>query len=652
MLSIKTRYSMTRFFSFLFALFLYSCVAAQPQKKPVSPADKLAEEAYIEYKNENLTKALELVNKGLKKDSSNVKAWEYRAEFEMAAGNYSNAVRCCVKLLSLEPENYYHYYRLGLAYTSTMQYQLAKESYQTYLTSPKKLDPRRVEDVKKKIANADVCIGLMNNPVPFNPKNMGTTVNTSTSEYFPGITLDGKNFYFTRLMQMSAHYVQEDFYVSKAINDSTWGPSVAMPPPVNTPENEGTISVTADGKFIFFTACNRTNERGEPQGQGSCDLYFSIYNNGVWSKPTNLGIPVNSASWESQPSISSDGLTIYFSSNRPGGFGGMDIYKSTFKNGRFDLPKNLGDKINTPGDEQAPFIHSDDNTLYYSSNGQPGMGNMDIFMVKRGDDGEFGEPVNIGYPINTGGDELGLVVDREGRYGYLSANRPGGFGGMDIYKFPLYDKIKPDPISYVKGKVFDAKTLEKIGAKVELTDLATGQVIKTIESDKVTGEFLLILSANKNYMLTVDQTNYLFYSDNFSLKESGRLDPFLIDVPLRKPEVNIDVKLANVFFDVDKFELKPESKAELDKLVLLLKKFPFMKIEIGGHTDNTGDKAKNLTLSQNRAKAVKDYLIKAGIEMTRLTAVGYGDTKPVADNKTPEGKAQNRRTVFKVVSVQ
>ncbi|MES2617587.1 MAG: OmpA family protein [Bacteroidota bacterium] len=637
----------------ILAIAFCGCITAQPQKKKViSPGDKYAEEAYIAYKNESIDKALELVNKGIKKDSTSIKAWEYKSEFENVAGNYQNAIKSCLKLLELEPENYYNYYRLANAYKNNMQYDLAKSNFQKYLTNPKKLDARRVEDVNKEIVNMDVCIDLMNNPVPFKPFNLGSSINTSTGEYFPGITLDGKNFYFTRLIKVSDRYVHEDFYVANALTDSTWGPSVPMPPPVNTPENEGTISVTSDGKFIFYTACGRVNERNEPQGQGSCDLYFSIYNGGKWSKPTNLGIPINSSAWESQPSISSDGLTIYFSSNRQGGFGGMDIYMSKFKDGRFDVPINLGKDINTAGDEMAPFIHYDDNTLYFSSNGLLGMGNMDIFVAKKGEDGKFKNPVNIGYPINTGGEELGLIVDRQGRYGYLSANRSGGYGEQDIYQFPLYDQIKPDPISYVKGKVYDSKTLEKIGAKVELTDLATGKIVTTINSDKVTGEFLLILNSNKNYMLTVDQTNYLFYSDNFSLKETGSLDPFIIDVPLKKPEINIDVKLANVFFDVDKFELKEESKAELDKLVLLLKKFPFMKIEIGGHTDNTGDKAKNLTLSQNRAKAVKDYLIKAGIEMTRLTSVGYGDTKPVADNKTPEGKAQNRRTVFRVVSVQ
>ena len=653
MLSFYQHPYMKRLLFLLFIIVQYNCAVAQPkQKPPVNPTDKYVEEAYLEYREQNFEKALALVNKAISKDSTYVKSWEYKSEFENAAGNFSAAVKCCLKLLTLEPDNYYHYFRLASAYRNNMQYDLAKENYQKYLTSPKKLDPRRIADVNKEIANMDICNNLVKNPVPYKPQNMGISINTKESEYFPGMTLDNKNFYFTRRKQMNADRVQEDFYVSTALTDSTWSPAMPMPYPVNTNENEGTISITADGKFIFYTACDRVNDQGMPSGQGSCDLYFSTYNDGKWSKPINLGIPINSNAWESQPSISSDGLTIYFSSRRAGGFGGADIYVSKFKDGRFDVPMNLGSSVNTPGDEQAPFIHSDDNTLYFSSNGLLGLGNMDIFMAKKGPDGKFQKPVNIGYPINTGGEELGLIVDRKGQYGYITTDKPGGMGGWDIYKFPLYPAMKPDPISYVKGKVFDAKTLAKIGAKIELTDLATGKVVTSINSDKITGEFLVILNANKNYMLNVDQTDYLFYSDNFSLKENKSLEPFIIDVPLKKPEVNVEMKLANVFFDVDKFELKEESKAELDKLVLLMKKFPFMKIEIGGHTDNTGDKTKNTTLSLNRAKAVKEYLVKAGIEMTRLNAMGYGDTKPVADNKTAEGKAQNRRTVFKVISIQ
>ncbi|MEX0596040.1 MAG: hypothetical protein WD512_06020, partial [Candidatus Paceibacterota bacterium] len=405
-------------------------------------------------------------------------------------------------------------FRLAVAYKNDMQYSEAKLMFEKYLKSPKKLDPRRKTLVELEITNMDVCDLLVKNPVPFKPINMGNSINSKDNEYFPGLTIDGQNFYYTRLV-MSGKRPQEDFFWSKAINDSTFQPSIAMPYPVNTFENEGTISVTADGKFIFFTACNRVDNNGIPMGKGSCDIYFSQYNNGKWSNPVNMDSPINSGSWESQPSISSDGLTLYFGSNMPGGFGGIDIYKSEFKNGRFQKPINLGPEINTQGDEQSPYIHFDNRTLYFSSDGLPGMGNKDIFMSKMGEDGKFGKAQNIGFPINTGGEEIGLIVDRLGQYGFMSSNRPGGIGGLDIYRFAIHEKMKPEPINYVKGIVFDAKTKEKIGAKVELYDLETGQLITTVTSNKTTGEFLVTLRANKNYMLNVDQVDYLFYADNF-----------------------------------------------------------------------------------------------------------------------------------------
>lgn len=641
---------MKYFYTFSLLFLISACAVAQKDKPKESPAFKLSEEAYQQFRDENYDKAAELIDKAIKKDSNYINAWEYKAEIEANRGNTKEALRACYKLIDLEPENYFQYYRLGNAYKNDMQYGEAKKMFEKYLKSPKKLDPRRIAAVEKEIKNMDACNKLVENPVPFKPINMGSSINSKDNEYFPGLTIDGQNFYYTRLV-MSGKRPQEDFFWSKAINDSTFQPSIAMPYPVNTFDNEGTISVTADGKFIFFTACNRVDNNGIPIGLGSCDIYFSQYNNGKWSNPVNLDAPINSASWESQPSISSDGLTIYFASNRPGGFGGSDIYKSEFKNGRFQSPVNLGPEINTSGEEQSPFLHFDNQTLYFSSDGIPGMGNKDIFMSKLGDNGKFGKAENIGYPINTGGEEIGLIVDRLGQYGFMSSNREGGLGGLDIYKFAIHEKMKPEPINYVKGFVYDAKSKEKIGAKVELYDLETGQLVTSITSNKTTGEFLVTLKANKNYMLNVDQVDYLFYADNFSLKESKNMEPFIIEVPLKKPDKDIEIKLSNVFFDTDKFDIKDESKLELDKLVTLLKKFPFMKIEIGGHTDNSGDKTKNKTLSQNRAKSVKDYLISKGIESTRLSAIGYGDSKPIVSNDTPEGRAENRRTVFKVISV-
>ncbi|MEZ4804511.1 MAG: OmpA family protein [Bacteroidia bacterium] len=644
---------MIRKIQFLVLAFsLVACASAQPKKSSkTNPVDKYAEEAYLELMKPdgNKQKALELCQKGIRKDSTYPKLWQYQAAIQYDMKDFKGALKSYEKLMDMEPDNMGNYFFLGKCQQMLMMFDEAKVSLKTYLDADIRKSKRYEDDAKKTLKNLDNLKTLYNNPVEFKPQNLGPNVNSEDGEYWPGLTLDGKYFYYTR-MKMKGDRPYEDFYRSDVI-DSIFGPSVRLPEPVNTSGNEGTISVTADGKIIFFSAKDRVSPNGVPIGQGGFDIYFSAYHDGQWSKPVNIGPPINSPSWDAQPSISPDGLTLYFASDRPGGYGGADIWKSTFKDGRFQLPENLGPEINTAGEEQSPFIHYDNQTLYYSSDGLPGVGGMDIYVSKIDEEGNYSSPTNVGYPINSQKDELGLIVDRLGHFGYLSSEREGGFGGLDIYRFELPKTLKPEAVSYVTGTVFDAISLAKIEAELVLTDLATGKVIIETKSKKGTGEFFMVLKSNRNYMLTIDQTNYLFYSANFSLKEHSSLEPYKLEVPLKKPAIDIEVTLNNVFFDVDKYDLKPESKLELDKLLHLLKKFPFMKIEIGGHTDNTGDAGKNKTLSQNRAKSVKQYLVDNGIEATRLSAIGYGESQPIADNKTEEGRALNRRTVFKVLSV-
>lgn len=630
------------------SLLLFACAAAQQKKSSSNCAsDKYADDAQASfYEDHDEEKAISLINKGLNKDSSCPKIWQTKAAIEYDLKLYEKSRYSYQKLLTLVPDEIYLFYFLGNCERKLLLLDEAKLSYETYLKADIRHSKEYKSDAENFIKNLDAIKKLYANQTNFKPQNMGSNINSAENEYWPGLTLDGKYFYFTRL-HINRGY-NEDFYRSEA-KDTSWGYAMSLPAPLNTPDNEGTISISADGKVIFFSSTERYSPSGQKQGNGSQDLYLCLYNNGNWGNPFNLGPGVNSEHWEAQPSISPDGLTLYFASNRPGGYGGFDIWMSKYMGGRFTPPINLGPKVNTAGNEQAPFIHYDGKTLYFSSDGHLGAGGWDIFVSQNSDSG-FSKPLNVGVPINSEKDELGMIVDRFGKFGYLSSERPGGFGGLDIYKFELPTNLKPQAVSYVKGNVFDADTKEKIVAKMELTDLSTGKVVANIESNK-DGSFFLVLKSNANYMLTIDKENYLFYSANFSLLEQPDLKPYEMEVPLTKPKVNHEVILTNVFFDVDKYELKEASKLELDKLIFLLKKFPFMKIEIGGHTDNTGDQAKNKTLSLNRAKAVKEYLVSKGVEATRLTAIGYGDSMPIADNSTPEGRAMNRRTVFKVLSV-
>jgi outer membrane protein OmpA-like peptidoglycan-associated protein len=360
---------------------------------------------------------------------------------------------------------------------------------------------------------------------------------------------------------------------------------------------------------------------------------------------------VNTNRWETQPSFSSDGKTIYFIRGDYGR-GNGDIYTATLQNnGKWSAPKKLSDKINSTGDEESVFIHPDNQTLYFSSDGHVGMGGKDIYVSRRQPNGEWGEAINLGYPINTAGDENSFFVSRDGKTAYFASDRDGGFGGLDIYSFDLYEAARPGKTIYVKGKVFDAVTKLPLEADIDVVDLETKQSVLQYASDKKKGEFLICLPLNKNYAFNTSRPGYLFHSENFALNENKDYKPIIINIPLSPITKDSSVILRNVFFDTDKFNLKEESKVELDKLVDFLKKNPTLKIELSGHTDNVGDKKHNQVLSENRAKAVEDYLAANGIAKERLTHKGYGDTKPICPkNDSDDCRQTNRRTEFKVIA--
>jgi outer membrane protein OmpA-like peptidoglycan-associated protein len=315
-------------------------------------------------------------------------------------------------------------------------------------------------------------------------------------------------------------------------------------------------------------------------------------------------------------------------------------------------PVNLGPTINTPYDEISPFIHHDDNTLYFSSNGWPGLGSKDLFVARKDASGQFQKPVNLGYPINTFGEESGLTVSSSGKNAFFSSNMKGGFGGMDIYSFELPQALRPNLVTYVKGKVFDAKTKETLDANVKITALKTDAIAFEDISDYETGEFLATMQAGKSYGLSVERKGYMLFSENFSLEKPDAANkPYMLSVPLQPIEVGKMVILKNIFFETNKFNLLPESKAELQELINFMELNPSVTIEIDGHTDNVGDDKVNQLLSENRAKSVYSFLITNKIPAARLTYKGFGETSPMAANTSDEGRQQNRRTEFKIVKL-
>jgi tetratricopeptide (TPR) repeat protein len=473
----------------------------------------------------------------------------------------------------------------------------------------------------------------------FSPQNMGGNINSAESEYFPSLTIDGKEFVFTRRLGS----INEDFFYSKK-DSAGWSKAEPMEGDINTEQNEGAQNISQDGEWLVFTACDR------PGGFGGCDIYISYLTEKGWSEAFNLGSTINTDQWESQPCLSPDKQSLYFASRRFGGLGGSDIYVSHLQpDGKWGKPENLGPGVNTTGDEGSPFIHADNQTLYFTSNYWPGYGGDDLFYSKKGVDGYWGEPVNLGYPINTISNESGLFITADGKTAYYSSNGSDSKGGLDIYSFDLREDIRPYKTLWVKGQVFDKKTTKGLSSVVELVDLSSKQLISKVHTDG-DGKYLITLPVGKDYAFNVNHTGYLFYSDHFSLSHNTPDSLYEKNIPLQPLEVNATIVLNNVFFAVNKFDLEPASQVELDKLVKLLKDNPTLKILLSGHTDNVGKPADNLNLSNNRAKAVVHYLITNGIDSTRLTAKGFGETKPVADNKTEEGRAKNRRTELKIVA--
>jgi len=516
----------------------------------------------------------------------------------------------------------------------------------------------RNEDLKKRAekyaANARFAAEAMKNPVPFEPKRLGVNVNTGNAEYFPSLTADGEALIYTARINN-----QEDLFISHK-KDGEWQKGIPIES-VNTERNEGTQQISANGKFLVFTMCDENNSR--PIGLGSCDIFYSEFKNGTWTKPANMGPPVNSAEWDSQPSISANGHSLYFTSKRPGGYGGSDIWVSHRQSdGRWGKPLNLGENINTAGDDQAPFIHPDGSTLYFMSNGHPGMGGSDLFIARLEKDGKWGKAQNFGYPINTRSDESALITSLDGTTAYFSmvempqeTNTPFPTrADVNIYTFELPPALRPTPVTYVKAKVFDDSTKVPLSAQVEFRDLKLNQTFANATTD-ADGEFMVVLPIGKDYALNVSKEKYLFHSENFNLiKEASKTEPYTLEIGLIGISESIPAKgkrvvLRNVFFETASAALRPESKDELNRLKKLLTDYPKLKIRINGHTDNVGSDDANQKLSEQRAKAVYDYLIQQNIVKERLTYKGFGESQPIDTNDTEKGRQNNRRTEFEVI---
>lgn len=669
---------MVRYFYTLFlALAIAGCAEAQvgystTDKKAIKyfEAGRFAPDSEREEGSfsPNFQAGIDYMIKALDRDPYFIEAHLLKGQFHEELLQYDEAISHYKQALALNP-NYMRsgvvYFDLGNLQYATGDYDGAIRNLDIYIQN-RNANPQLQQTASFIRANAAFAKEAMANPLPFDPVNVGPGINTENPEYFPTITVDGETILFTRRIKdgrvQGRFKEQEDFFVSQ-LENKMWQNAVPMPPNVNTVNNEGAPTLAPDGRTLIFVGCiDEFGSYGENRGgRGSCDLFITKKLGNRWTDPENLPGTLNTLHWETQPSLSSDGKTLYFIRGLRGrnGTNNSDIYVShLLPNGEWSTAEKLPDHINTPDREESVVIHPDGKTLYFASRGHIGMGGSDIYVTRMNDKGEWSMPENLGYPINTKYDENSLMVGPDGEVAFFASDREGGYGDLDIYYFIMPESMRPTKTLYFEGLVYDINTRQPIPGKFRLIDIETGDEVIYSEADPITGEFTVSLPVNKEYALTVEYPGYAFYSDNFNMLEPEGMDAFHKDVPLVPIGSDSGIPLANVFFDLDKSTLRKKSYGELNKLVSFMNEHKEYNFEIGGHTDSRGNN--NQQLSEDRAKAVKEYLQSQGIAASRLTSKGYGSSKPIntdaqiaklASNEEKEAAhQQNRRVEYRIIS--
>ncbi|MBS1486520.1 MAG: OmpA family protein [Bacteroidetes bacterium] len=618
---------------FLIPVFSWAQTLSTKNKKAIS--------LYVEADNFRVRgqfdQAVRLLKLAVEKDKKFEEAYYRLGQTYRGAEDLKNATDSFEKGLQLTPypikqKNYF--YLLSENYLKQGQYDQAKTYTERFLAAERS-DRQKIEQALLWQAQAKYGIEHKNENKGYRIKAMSDTVNAYPMQYFPTVTADGLSLIFT-VRYGRAHDDNEDIFISQNINGK-WQTPTSISENINTDYREGACSISADGRHLIFTICG-------PRG---CDLFESKKEGEIWSKPKNLGPSVNSAGWEAQPSLSADGNELYFVSDRKGGMGGYDIwYSKKDSSGKWTRAKNLGKPINTAFDEIAPYIHTNNQNLYYASNGFPGFGGYDIFVSEKSD-GQWQESQNLGAPLNDFQDQYSFAVTSEGTSAFYS--REEGRNKSKIYEAFIPEALRVRRRgNVVKGFVLDADTKRKLKTSVELFDLQRNQKISSFTSDSVTGQYLIVIPGRSAYALHVAEPGYLFYSLHFNYEEKDQDQPIQIDIALQRIKKDATTVLNNIFFETNQFEINPKSFAELSEVVKFLSDNPAIKVEISGHTDNVGNENYNRQLSLKRAQSVVDYLITKGISPARLQQKGFGSTKPIKPNDTDENRQANRRIEFKV----
>jgi len=623
-----------------FLFFLLFCFSINASSQRISKEQRYYHEAEDLLFAGDRDGAIEQLERALKKKPDFVKAIRLLGRVHKENRNYEASKDAFRRYLKVKPgEAYKVEMEIGLIDMEQEHFEGALASFERAMQHPN-CPAKTKKRCEEEIERARFRQTMIANPVPFDPHRLSDGVNSIYDEYLASLNAENNQLLFTRKIPGDSPLGNEDFFMAQAEENEGWTVAKALGNAINTPGLEGALTISPDGNRMFFAAADRQN------GFGNFDIYYSYKVNNSWVKPLNMGEPISSNAWESQPSISADGTELFFASKRKENIGIIDIYSSKLVNNAWQDPVNITG-INTTGDEQCPMIHPDGQTLYFSSNGHPGMGKTDIFYARRDANGNWGEVTNLGYPINTRNHETGVFVDREGRMAYYSSEN--GDNGLDIYSFELPVSSRPRYTTYVKGVVIDAKTALPLTVNLEILNLGNSKTLHNIDS-RSDGSFLLTLPTGEQYAYTAEKEGYLFHSENFDLRENTTAGVYDLKIELHPIEKEESVILKNIFFETNSFVLKNTSDPEIHKLYELLKANASMEIQLIGHTDYVGDDNYNLTLSQNRANAVKEKLVAKGIAAQRISAIGRGETEAISDNETEDGRAQNRRVEMRILN--
>lgn len=487
---------------------------------------------------------------------------------------------------------------------------------------------------------------LMANPVEYRVRVVQGVSTPNADEYLTAISPDGQLAFFTRRMGGGEVFTRSEF-TGRNFNFGS-----PMPRPFNANFNEGSPTITADNRLLIFTSCEPTED-----GLQNCDLYYSIRNGDTWSSIQPIGDAINRPdSWESQPSVSPNGDKLYFASNREGGLGGIDIYVSHRQaDGSWGEPQNLGAPINTEGDEKSPFLHTDSKTLYFAARGgHLGMGGYDLFYARQNENGTYDEPKNIGYPINTPSNEAGLIVDLQGTKAYFNSNDPnaGGLGGWDLFEFTMPEEARPEEVAIIRGVLKDENGRPVTNAEVTMKNTVTNEEVQ-LDVDRSSGEYTAVVSVERNQdvIIKVQGSDASFSTRYIDVDQINTSEVVQANMNVEKLEVGKEYRLNDVHFETDSYALDQQDQLIIDEFATFLKEHASVTVDIQGHTDNVGGQEANLVLSRNRARVVYERLLAKGIPASRMTHHGFGETRPVAPNRNERGRAENRRTVFVINSL-